>query len=174
MHTIHRTIGSYGRYNTPQRGCSSSQTYFLTFHRTIILCNSQLIDARITTHFLIDINTHTDQKSEKHYPINTVSQFLPTGIESQCKYHCHRNNQNRPAFCHVSKISRIFQWMRRVYTKITTTICTQLFDRNNRSRRTLRNHLFLAFHRSYLHLTVKSHRGSLENQDKTYNQRKRQ
>ena len=173
MHTIHRAIGSYGRYNTPQRGCSGSQTHFLTFHRTIILCNSQLIDARITTHFLIDINTHTDQKSEKHYPINTVSQFLPAGIESQCKYHCHRNNQNRPAFCHVSKISRIFQWMRRVYPKITTTIRTQLFNRDNCSCRSLRNHLLLTFHCGHFHLSIKSHWSSLKNQDKTYNQRKR-
>ena len=173
MHTIHRTIGSYGRYNTPQRGCSGSQTHFLTFHRTIVLCNSQLIDARITPHFLTDINAHTDQKSEKHYSEYTVSQLLSAGIETQCKYHRHRDNQDRPTFYHVRKISRIFQWMRGVHAKISTAIRTQLFNRNNCGRRTLRNHLFLTFKSSDFHLTVKSHRSSLKNQDKTYNQRKR-
>ena len=36
------------------------------------------------------------------------------------------------------------------------------------------NHLLLTFKSRDFHLAVKSHRSPLENQDKTYNQRKRQ
>ena len=174
MHTIDRTIGSHRSRNTPKSCCTSSQTDFFAFHCTIILRNAQFINTRIPPHFLADINADAYQISKKHDSEYAISQFLPAGIKSQCKHHCHRDNQDGPAFRHIGKISRVFQRMRGVYTKITTTICTQLFNWNNRSRRTLGNHLLLTFKSRDFHLAVKSHRSPLENQDKTYNQRKRQ
>ena len=174
MHTIDRTVGSHRSRDTP-KGCRGRpQTDFLSFHGSIVLCDTQFVDTRVTAHFLIHIDADTYQISKEHDSEYAVPQFLPASIKAQRKHHCHRNNQDRPAFCHIGKISRVFQRMRRVDTEITATVCTQLLDRNNCGRRALGNHLFLSLECSHFHLSVKSHRRSLDNQYKAYNQGKRQ
>ena len=81
MHTIHRTIGSNSSHNAPKCCSSGTQTNFLTFHRTVILRNSQFIDTGISTHFLTDIDTDAYQESKEHHSENTISQFLSTSIK---------------------------------------------------------------------------------------------
>ena len=54
---------------------------FLTFHRTVILRNSQLIDTGISPHFLTDIDTDAYQESKEHHSEDTISQFLSTSIK---------------------------------------------------------------------------------------------
>ena len=174
VHTIHRTIGSDGGRNAPQGCCSRTKPHFLSLHRSAILRNTQFVNTRVTVHLLINIDTDTRQIGKEHYTEYTISQFLTIGIETECENHGHRYNKDRPTFHHIGQIRRILQRMRRVYTEITATIGTQLFNRHNGCRRSLRNQLFLPFQRGHLHLAIESHWSALKNQDKAHNQGKRQ
>ena len=139
----------------------------------MLLSNTHIIDTGVATHLLRDVDNHTDKECSKHDSIYGITQFFTSDIKPKCKSHCHRNNKNRTAFKNIRQVCRVFKRVRRIDSEVTTTIRSQLFDRNNSCRRSLRNHLGLSFKGRNLHFTVKSHRSAFCYKYDTYDKRQR-
>ena len=173
VHRVDGTVRGDGRHHTPHGRGRRTDPNLLAFHRAEILRDAHFIDMGIAAHLLRNGYEYTDRKGDEHNAEDTSRQFLTSDIESETPRHGHRNDQNRPAFEHVGKGVGVLERMRGVGSEITAAVGSELLDRHDSRRRSLRDHLLVALEGGDRLLAVERHRRAVNNQQNTDQQRKR-
>ena len=173
VHRVDRPVRGDGRRHAPHGRSRRTDANLLALHRTELLRDTHPVDLPAAARLLPYRKDDARGIGEEHHGENPRGELTAARIEAEREDHRHRKDQDRPALEDIGKGIGVFERVCRVGAEIAATVGAQLFDRHDGRCGALRDDLLLAFERSDGLFAVERHRGSVDDEQDTHDERQR-